>query len=181
MIKIARNDFIDFPGKRFLDRVVVTADYNDEILQRAIHCLKYQFATDVAEELVSLVSADKIPLSWKHCVLLPIPLHKKRERLRGFNQAELIAIFLSERFGLYYRNDILSRIKYRVPQMSLGRSERLKNIKDIFFVDKDNLCGIKNVVLVDDVVTTGATLNEAAEVLKKNGVENVEAIVLGHG
>ena len=110
---------------------------------------------------------------------MPIPLSKKRECWRGFNQSEIIARHFSVYFN-YELNLDLKRVKHRPPQAKLNEIERLKNIESVFTWQGKNLHNY-NILLIDDVITSGATLNEAAWVLRAAGAQNVYALVLAKG
>ena len=116
------------------------------------------------------------------CLIIPIPLHKKRIRMRGYNQSELLAKELSVRLGLPLASDVLKRFNETLPQFDLKKDERTKNIMGAFSVSekfKAKLEG-KNIVLVDDIATTGATLKECEKVLKKSGAKRVIGVTLAH-
>jgi len=112
-------------------------------------------------------------------LIIPIPLSKKRRRWRGFNQAEILAQNFEKTFN-YTLNLQLKRNKHQKPQASLNENERAENIKNAFVWSGDNLKD-KNIILIDDVVTTGATLNEAAKILKLAGANKIYALVLAKG
>jgi ComF family protein len=118
--------------------------------------------------------SERIPAS--NLLLVPVPLHKHRLRNRGFNQAELLARQLSFVTGVKKVN-AMSRKVYTRPQQTLGRQERLNNVKNAFRVNTKMIRG-KNVVLVDDVCTSGATLIECSEELLKAGASSVAAITV---
>ena len=111
---------------------------------------------------------------------LPISLHKKRKRWRGFNQAEIIARELKNYFDIDMSTEKLIRIKHKKAQAKLGEEERKNNIKNCFGWQGDRL-NKRNIILVDDVVTTGSTLNECAKVLKENGAGEVWGLVVAKG
>lgn len=111
--------------------------------------------------------------------LIPIPLSKKRLRWRGFNQAELLARELAAAFA-YPLNQDLKRIKHAWPQADLNGAERLNNIADSFAWTGTSLGG-RTIILIDDVATTGATLNEAARILKTAGAGAIYGLVLAKG
>ena len=112
-------------------------------------------------------------------LLVPIPLHKKRLNWRGFNQSEILAEKISGFYGLEVRN-VLIRNKNIKPQADIeDRENRMNNIKDSFECST-NLNG-RNVILVDDICTTGATLNECAKVLAANGAGKISALVIARG
>jgi ComF family protein len=114
-------------------------------------------------------------------VFVPIPLHPSRRRPRGFNQAEIIAKVLSKRFTIPVRTDILKRVRKTVPQVEMkNRQERLSNMKGVFMVNNKNISKVKQstVILVDDVYTTGATMQSACEALKRAGVKTVWGLTI---
>lgn len=119
----------------------------------------------------------------QQAVLVPIPLHKAKYKKRGYNQAQLLAEGLAKKFPLRVF-DCLERVKNTPTQVGLSQKERQENIKDAFFLKKtakEIIKDFKQVILVDDVVTSGSTLREAAKILKKAGVEKVWGITLAHG
>ena len=105
--------------------------------------------------------------------LVPIPIHEKRRKERGFNQTEVLVKELSKLSGIPYDNEILLRHKQTKPQNSLTPKERKDNIKGAFFVNKADLIENKKILIVDDIFTTGSTVEEAAKELYKNGAVNV--------
>ena len=117
---------------------------------------------------------------WGIDVIIPIPLHPSRRRRRGFNQAEIIAGELSELTGIPLRTDVLFRIKKTSPQKSLGRRERQANMQGAFAVS-GSWKARKNILLIDDIYTTGATLEKAAKMLKTAGARNVYFLTVSIG
>jgi ComF family protein len=119
----------------------------------------------------------------KNFVVIPLPLHKNRKRIRGFNQAELIAVgFISavSSSRLILEPNLLVRTKNTKPQVELSGEERRQNIVGAFAVSDPNVVKNKTILLVDDVKTTGATLEEAARVLKEAGAKRVWAMTAAH-
>ena len=116
---------------------------------------------------------------FKDFVVVPIPVSRKREKLRGFNQADIISKIFAKRFGLNVDNSILFRVKDKQAQHSLSRFERFENIKNSFEVGclRDKVVG-KRFVLVDDICTTGATFLEASGVLFDAGAVDVKCFSL---
>ncbi len=113
-------------------------------------------------------------------ILAPIPLFPSRERERGYNQAELLAMDLSKRLGIK-TNNLLKRVKKTSSQVTLSKKQRKENIKNVFELNPDSKNYIhkdSSAFLVDDVFTTGATLTEAARILKRNGMKSVWALTL---
>jgi ComF family protein len=109
-------------------------------------------------------------------VVAPVPLYSTRERERGFNQAKVLADSLAEQLFLPVNQNLVKRIRPTATQTSLTRKERAKNIKDEFSIPTPDDVAGKTILLVDDVYTTGATLNECAGALKSAGAEAVYCI-----
>ncbi|HWQ60082.1 MAG TPA: double zinc ribbon domain-containing protein [Candidatus Fimivivens sp.] len=155
----------------------------------AIHVLKYEYVPELALPLGRLLAeaAAKTDLPLPD-LLLPVPLHPWRLRYRGFNQSTLIARSFSESFmpelPVPVREDLLVRHRFTLPQAkSRGAKERKRNLHGAFSLQKNSPAinkefKGKTLWLVDDVATTGATLEECAKVLKKSGAKKVFGIVV---
>ena len=169
-------------AKHNLSGVIIAAHYENP-LKEAIHKFKFDKIKELAEplsELMILRLEEGFPAG--DLVLVSIPLSREREAERGFNQAQVLAKKLAEVFEIPLLVLALKKIKDVLPQMKLKRSERLANIKGVFGLGKESgKVKNKTVLLVDDVMTTGATLNEAARVLKKAGARRVWGLVLAKG
>jgi competence protein ComFC len=172
-----------------LDGVFVCADYSNQVVSELIKKLKYSFARElgevlgeIAEHYFKKIAAEerlkKINLS--KFIITPIPLHKKRYNWRGFNQAEIIARQLADKLSLEYE-DLLVRVKNNPPQARLGGAERKNNITNCFAAADKNLISGKKIILIDDVATTGSTLDEAAGILMSAGADKVWGLVIGKG
>ncbi len=115
----------------------------------------------------------------KYDYIISVPLHKKRFRVRGYNQSELIAREVSKICGKIYYKDILIKSKNIVAQSKLDKLDRVKNIKDAFEIGSDaQLISGKRIAIFDDIFTTGATVNECAKVLKSAGASFVGIITV---
>jgi ComF family protein len=151
-------------------------------LQEAIHRWKYEGKTYLTPFFAEWI-AEGLNRYWKpgfFDLLIPVPLHRLRLRERGFNQVLLLVKDLSGRTGIPYRKKILRKKKPTIPQVNLGGAEREKGVRGTFYVaDKEALLGM-SVLLVDDVYTTGATVNECAKVLLAGGAERVDVLTLAH-
>lgn len=143
--------------------------YN-EVSGRMVKRLKYNNAKYLAKPLGESIS---IPPDWKIDAVVPVPLHYKRLRKRGFNQSELIAKYLCEKNGLRLEPSMLVRSRNTSQQTRLSEAGRKRNVKNAFL--GDDSCKGLNVLLIDDVRTTGATLSECAAELKKHGCAKVYA------
>jgi competence protein ComFC len=168
-----------------LDGVFVCADYKNKIVSELIKKLKYSFAHELGKTMASIAELyfkklfDEKKFNLADFIVAPIPLHKKRYNWRGFNQAEIIAENFAAKFNLEISENLI-RVKHKTPQAKLGGVERRENIKDCFAWCGENLSG-KNILLLDDVATTGSTLNEAASVLKAAGAGKIWGLVIAKG
>jgi len=162
----------------------------DRSLKTSIHLLKYHGKTYLAEPLGILLFSTFIR-NWDpkdiH-VIIPTPLHTGRLKKRGFNQTfQLIRKWPEwfkksglDHFHIMIDQDILFRKRKTRAQVGMGRKERIANIKGVFDIrDRSKIDG-KNVLLIDDVLTTGATANECVKTLFKNGAGNVDVLTLAH-
>jgi ComF family protein len=169
-----------------LDQIFIAGDYDDPLLAAALKKFKYNFIAALGQPLsrfLILFWQGQLALPGNsrltEATLIPIPLSKARRRWRGFNQAEILAQKLSEAFG-YSVDEHLQRNQTAQPQASLNADERAVNIKGTFAWIGADLGG-RQVILIDDVATTGATLNEAAGVLKAAGAGRVYGLVVAKG
>jgi len=142
-----------------------------------IHRLKYEGYFSLAQPLAGFLIA-----GWPHWdhpadLIIPIPLHPRRRRRRGYNQSELLARPLAEAVGLEHAPAALRRTRHTAPQVGLGPEARATNVKGAFEADPAVVVG-RSVVLVDDVLTTGATMTAAAEALLAAGAQAVSAYCL---
>ncbi|HBF43074.1 MAG TPA: amidophosphoribosyltransferase [Desulfobacteraceae bacterium] len=160
---------------------IVRAPYLYEgALMTAIYQFKYNSKSFLGEFLGPLMA--KFAGTWLEksydLLTVPVPLHPKRLRERGFNQSLLLARHVS--LNLQTELDFLSlrRIRYTSPQTGLGKKERRKNVRGAFQLNRPELVKGKTVLLVDDVATTGNTLNECAIELKRSGCKKVVCLVL---
>ncbi len=117
---------------------------------------------------------------WKPEVLVPIPLHPRRKRKRGYNQAELLAKALGERWGLPVNSNILIRRENTRPQKQLDRRQRAENMKTAFKICENGV-KFKTILLIDDIYTTGSTMDAAAKALKEKGAKKVYFLCIGIG
>jgi ComF family protein len=113
-----------------------------------------------------------------YSLIIPVPLHIKKLRKRGFNQSIILADPLGKKWQIPVNFSLLKRSKFTLSQTGLDKKERERNIKGAFEVrDKEKIAG-RNIILIDDVYTTGATLNECAKTLTKAGAKKVAVLTL---
>lgn len=167
--------------KHFFEQGKALWVYDQEI-KRSIYRFKYQnrreygrtYASEMAEQFGCWIRSRKIQ------AIIPVPLHKNRQRQRGYNQAEILALELGRILGLPVYNDILIRIKDTKPQKILNDAERKNNLKKAFKTTED-IVQLQCVLVVDDIYTTGSTLDAAACVLAKAGVKEINICCISIG
>lgn len=149
-------------------------------VQRIMHELKYKGNQEVGEMLGRMYGSDlkENGFSNEFDLILPVPLHTNRLIIRGYNQSDCLAKGLSESLNIIWRNDVLKRGIETKSQINKSRLERYENMKDVFFVDKPEGLLNKRVVIVDDTLTTGATLESCVLALNDIGVKNVSIIAI---
>jgi ComF family protein len=113
-------------------------------------------------------------------LLIPVPLHKTRVRERGYNQSELLCKVIAAETGIGYDANILQRIRYTKSQTKLDEATRSVNVKNAFKVSQRDRISKKTILLIDDVITTGATINACAKELIRNGAKEVIIISAIH-
>lgn len=190
---LEKNNFVP------LDNLVVSSKYRP--LSKIIHLYKYNFVSDLhiplAKIMISALIQNNAPLP---DLIIPIPLHPRRLRWRGFNQSKLLANYIGKNltpgFSIPVISDLVIRKKYTPPQMKIKNyQERQKNLRNAFALsllssspsgggcpegtgEGEIILKDKNILLVDDISTTGSTLLECAKALKRSGVKKVFAVVI---
>lgn len=157
----------------FLDGALALGDYKDVIMAKAVQSLKYDYVEEITEFFGKLLpkGEEKISRIVSGSVFIPVPLHRKRYLERGFNQAELIARVWSRILSVPVETDVLIRRRFTTPQVKLKAAERRQNLCGAFVIKKKS--ATEKVILVDDVFTTGSTLQECARVLEESGIKEV--------
>lgn len=167
-------------GRHIYDQGLALYDYPS--VSKTIYRFKYSNRSEYSKYLGIELARHLGPqiLSWKPDVIIPVPLHKKKLQKRGYNQAGLLAKELSKCLDIPYYDRLILRQKNTVPMKELRGSERQINLKNAFIVG-DNDVKLSKVVIVDDIYTTGATIDAIARVLKEAGVQKVFFIALSIG
>jgi ComF family protein len=155
--------------------------YYQGVLVEAIRLFKYQSKTRLGRHLAALLAdqARRMPQVREGVdVVLAVPLHRARLRQREFNQSLLLAHRLGRELSAPLLIDALERSRWTRPQVELDGEERRKNVRKAFTVKRPDQIEGRRILLVDDVYTTGATVNECAKVLKKAGAQAVHVLTL---
>lgn len=160
--------------------------YDNFIVKKLINQFKYApYIKELSRPLSSLITAHFINLAdlpnFNNFVLIPIPLHKKKLKKRGFNQAEELAKELSGVLGIPVFNNVLIKTKQTPAQVELKKEQRQKNIKGAFLCQNPELISDRKILLIDDILTTGSTIEECARVLQDAGAKEIWGVVVARG
>jgi len=187
LITIANKKYIDDEFfRKFSDGNVISGLTSlmmfekDSPSQHILHSIKYDGLFSLGRSAGRMLGKLKkeVISRWEADLIIPVPLHKLKKAERGYNQSYYIAKGLSEELNIPVKNNILKRIKYTESQTKMNISERMENMDSAFSLKRrDNVQG-RRVILVDDVVTTGATLISCGHVLALGGTSKVYAVTL---
>ena len=169
-----------------LDGLYFAASYQDKLVKKMITQFKYKpYLKALAPTLAFLIITHFIKTkntmvfkNGENSAIIPVPLHKAKKRKRGYNQSELIAEIVAAYFQTPFSNDVLLKIKKTAPQVGLSSQERAKNLNGVFAIKNPAQIAGKKIFLVDDVFTTGATMEEAAKILNAAGARSVWGITV---
>lgn len=151
-------------------------------LKRIIHDIKFRQQKKYAIHLNWLLTNSKRPHLFSTIdYVIPVPLHADRLQERGYNQTEIIFKEWSKIEKIVWVPDLLVRDKHTIPQWELTLTQRKENIKGAFLITRPDVVKGKNILLVDDIITTGITLDECAKVLKKSGAASVHGLAVASG
>jgi len=172
---------------KYLKKIIIALDYKNPLVKRTIKTFKYSPYIEPLKKILGIVltrAVQKFPndisyLRENNFVLIPIPLSRLKLAQRGFNQSELISNELSQKLLLKHQPQLLKKIKNTKSQTNLNPKQREKNVYGVFSV-KNNNCP-PNIILIDDIYTTGATLQESAKTLRRAGAKEIWAFVLAKG
>lgn len=166
-----------------LNRMIFLWQYQG-VIRQALIKYKYRFAREISQELAKnirfFLESKKVVLP-ENLQLVTIPLHRRRENWRGFNQVEVIGRLLADYFKWGYYPKLLTKKTLKKPQVELKGKQRRENIRGEFSINQKLKAKINNnslVVILDDVYTTGATIKEATKVLKRNGIKTVWGLTI---
>lgn len=173
-----------------IDHLLIVSDYKNPLLEKAIKIFKYRFVSDMAEPLGHLIKKyvtwlakeKKFNLTAENPVIVSIPLHPRRLNWRGFNQAEIIAQTLGDFLQQNIQTNTIVKVQESKAQADIKeKDQRLENPKNKFRIINVSTIKNKNIILVDDICTTGATLNECARLLKESGAKRIIGFVIARG
>lgn len=151
-------------------------------IRDAIYRFKYSNKREYKDYFCNalITNPGKIIKSWEADVIIPVPLHKSKKIQRGYNQSEIIAIELGKKLRIPVDSKLLIRHKKTLPQKELNVSQRKKNLENAFKINGD-IVQYNKIILVDDIYTTGNTINACSEILKRYGARKVYFVTLSVG
>jgi ComF family protein len=155
----------------YFDEAAAVFEFSGAI-QDMLHRLKYEGETDIASSIGKFMAWKLKKENWHIDVIAPVPLHTDRMKERGFNQSYLLASTIGWECGIDVSEGLLKRKRYTESQVSLSRLERIFNVKDAFDASESEIEG-KSVLVVDDIMTTGSTLNECSKAIRGYSPKNV--------
>ncbi len=167
--------------RHYFDRAYSLCVYDGKV-KEWIYSFKYAGRSYLARpfgrmmaERIKEIGMDR----WVDCVV-PVPLHRKKQRQRGYNQSRLLADVISRELGMGKARDLLKRIRETPPLSGLTRLQRMETMEGAFYMNGKE-AAVKNVLLIDDIYTTGSTVNQCARALKEGGLVRVYVFTLASG
>lgn len=166
----------------YCDGVICVCSYNS-IIRKAIIKFKFNNKPGISRAFAVLLAEKIKEVTEYHNfdMIISVPLHKSRENVRGYNQSLLLAKILSKELCLPEKSRLITRVRKTDTQSLLSKEERLSNVSNAFKVKHINEITNKSVLLVDDIMTTGITLNECSKALKEAGAAEVISVVIASG
>lgn len=176
----------DCQSTTYLNKIIIATDYENMIIQKTIQTFKYQYLKTLTKPLTQilikkfnkLIDDHQIDFAVDKIIVIPTPLHRQRQWERGFNQSAELGKIFAEYYHFNYNEKIIKRKHLTDHQAQLKREQRLKNVANCFQIENKELIQNKIIILVDDVLTTGATLNEQAKILNNAGADQVWGLIV---
>ena len=164
--------YIPFIQDSYFDKLICNYKYvgivRKRILDYKFKHKKYLCRT-FAEGMIYRLKKEPLDID----IIIPVPISRKRRKQRGYNQSDLIAKIVAREINMEYSKNILLKLKENSRQSKLNKKERLQNVKNVFGIKQASDLVGKKVLLIDDIYTTGATVNECSKVLRKAGASKV--------
>jgi len=162
----------------FVDKTYFTLSYN-KFTKELVHRFKFNNHSYLYKPLAILMSKTIVEKYIADIDLIMfVPIHWRKEAIRGYNQSELLANYISQLINIPISRKNLIKKRWTKEQNTLDRISRLKNLKDSFYIKNPSELYNKNILLIDDIITTGSTFDECSKVLKNNGVKSITALAL---
>lgn len=179
--------------ERHMVAVKVTKMAPEDFYNEMLYIFKYEGI--IRNKIIEYKFKDKAYLSKMFCkifvksknccdflksydIIIPVPIHRKRKIQRGYNQCELIARQLADYVESMICTDVLVKQRNTVPQSTLGKEERKNNIKNVYIIQNKDKIKNKSILILDDIYTTGSTVNECSRILKKAGATKIGVLTI---
>ena len=158
----------------YFDEHIYLFQYSGEIRNMILN-YKFREKSYIYSTFVELIKNNKKICAQikKYDIIMPVPISKKRLNTRGYNQSALIARKIAKMLNMCYEENILVKIKDNKPQSEMGQEKRKSNVKDVYTIKNKEKIYQKKILLIDDIFTTGNTVNECAKVLIENFASSV--------
>lgn len=152
-------------------------------VKKILHLIKYRnkikLALYLGNYFLDIIRENEITKNIDY--IIPVPIYKTKLKKRGFNQSEVFSKIVAKNLNIKMLNNILHRYKPTIPQSELSKKARLKNIKGVFKIENNDILRNKNILLIDDIYTTGATVNECSKLLKNSSVATIKVATVAKG
>lgn len=170
-------EWVEKPVDAYYDKLICAMKYSGKPRTQMLK-FKFNAAKYLAKGFAEILFQKIIKYDINADLIIPVPISKKRYYERGYNQSELIVKYLSRLIKLEYRNDILIKVKNNNRQSELSENKRKDNVKDTYSIKNAEMIKGKKIILIDDIYTTGSTVNECSKILKKVGASQVVVLVV---
>lgn len=181
ILKYRLNESLDVSiYDRHFERLITCFLYKDDIRKKV---LEFKFSNKpflgkiFAKSMVDILVEKKITAD----LIIPVPMHYTKYYERGYNQSEILAKYISKELGIKYNTRVLKKIKKTRVQSTLNAIDRRNNVMNTYAVKRKNKIYGKTILLIDDIYTTGATVNECSKVLKENDVGKIIVVTIARG
>ena len=166
MCKHFENHYYIFKYDNLIRKLIIDYKFNEKpYLYRSF----LEFLNNYQKEYIQFKIYD---------IIIPVPISKKRKKERGYNQSLLIARKISSKEKIKLVDKVISKVKNNNTQSKLNKEERAENVKNVYKITKDKEIINKNILLIDDIYTTGATLNECSRMLKQAGAKKIDVLTI---
>ncbi len=166
-------------NKFYLDKIIVLTRYKDKIIKKLLQDAKFYWKKDIFEDFAIYLSKllqenEKIQRK-RNYIIIPIPMYFLKKVFKGYNQTDILAKNIWDILQIKVKYNVIKKIKNTRQQSKLTKKERIINLQNAFKINKKQIDNIDNkkVILIDDIVSTGTTLNEVAKTLKENWIKNI--------
>ena len=177
--KYEKNCIKDCAKEKYFDYLFCALKYENIVREKIIQ-YKFNEKSYLYKTFAKIIIKNKKIYGFLklYDIIITVPMFKNKKAVRGYNQSELIAKEIGKQWGLAFEKDILIKIKNTQVQSTLNKTQRVENVKDAFDVKDNTKVKNKKIVLIDDIYTTGSTVNECSKILKKAGAKEICVVTI---